>query len=125
MRAAQALRQHTPGAQPTEPRARKARKQRKNLARFLACATPEELEAHAARNARYAQKQAMKQAKKQELRAMTAEERAQLSEQRRLSKAGMREHHQPVEAGEDAQECIKCGFRTHRDWCPERGRPTW
>ena len=52
MRAAQALRQHTPGAQPTEPRARKARKQRKNLARFLACATPEELEAHAARNAR-------------------------------------------------------------------------
>ena len=42
------------------------------------------VEAHAARNARYAQKQAMKQAIKQELRAMTAEERAQLSEQRRL-----------------------------------------
>ena len=60
------------------------------------------------------------------IRAMTAEERAEYNRQRRKSKAGMREHHQPVEAGEDedAQECIKCGFRTHLDWCPECGRPT-
>ena len=30
-----------------------------------------------------------------------------------------------LEGDDGDNECIKCGFRTNRDWCPDCGRPTW
>ena len=98
---------------------RKAAKRRHDLAAFLARATPKELENHAAHKERVAKKEARKWKRKN----MTTEERAEFNRQRRLSKAGMRERDLSDEAEEGAPECIKCGFRTHRDWCPDCGRP--
>ena len=74
---------------------------------------------------RHASKVAKKAAQKLKRKNMTTEERGEFNRQRRLSKAGMRKRDLPDEAEDGAPKCIKCGFRTHRDFCPDCGRPVF
>ena len=100
---------------------RKMRKRQRDLAAFLERATPEELAKHAAHEARVAKKAAKKRAWK----AMGPEERAEYRRLHPKQKSNCDRDIPEQAVEDDAPECMKCGFRTWRDWCPDCGRPVW
>jgi rubrerythrin len=71
----------------------------------------------------YQQKIRKKKERKAAIRNMSQNEKKVFNEHRRRSKAGMR----PAIPEEDDtdSECIKCGFKTRRDHCPDCGRPVF
>ena len=66
-------------------------------------------------------KRAQKRAKKERIKAMSPGERLAYNAHKAASKAGMKSSFPEEDDG--GGECMKCGFRTHRDWCPDCGRP--
>ena len=85
--------------------------------------TEEQRASHNLQRARYQEKQNKEATKRDTKKAMTAEQRTIYNLQRARSKAGMSRYNVPESGG--AFECIKCGFHTDRDRCPECGRPCW
>lgn len=80
--------------------------------------TPEQIAYREARKAKLC-------ARKERIRAMTPAERSAYNAHKKRSKAGMQRRFSPPQEDESGGECMKCGFRTHRDWCPDCGRPVW
>lgn len=89
---------------------------------YLQQMTPEQRTAYDQQQSAYKKKLERKAAKRLRWKQMTAEERAAY----RLQHPRSRERHDiPEEDENGAFECIKCGFRTDRDWCPDCGRPCY
>ena len=97
-----------PPARRTKAQKRKDQRHRRHIREYLARLTPEEQCAYHVRQEEYASKRAAKKARK-----------------RKTTKAGKYQDLPPESTDPSAGECIKCGFRTGRDWCPDCGRPVY
>ena len=101
---------------------RREKKQKRDLELYLQKLTPEERVAYDLQQIAYKKKLEERAAKKLRWKQMTAEERAAYRLQHPRSKA---QYDIPEPDPNGANECIKCGFRTDRDWCPDCGRPCY
>ena len=102
----------TPGSTATPARSKTAKKNAKRaakLAAWRAQASPEQVALSEAIHAATVER---KRAKRRQKRAAQAQ---------RIAEGPPSD----AESEEGDNECIKCGERTNRDWCPGCGRPAW
>jgi len=98
----------------TKRERKRLRRQKAQHDTFVASLTHEQLAEYEIQQRQYAEKMATKKAKTTVKEGATKAERKGPNCTQIVATA---------RDCNDGEECIKCGFRTKRDWCPECGRP--